>query len=85
MITDVIVIYNDDSQIKQLGDMKISPNFVFIDDRINKNKRKAFMLKSHWAAKLTPFAICMDGETPIKVFYSEAENVVESLIKYLNE
>lgn len=87
---EITVVYNDDSQIKKLGgtySLKgVSPNFVFIDERTLKGKKKAWSIKSHWAAKETPFAVIMDGEKAVKVFYSETgENIINSLITYLNE
>lgn len=86
---EITVVYNDDSQIKKLGgtySLKgISPNFVFIDERTLKGKKKAWSIKSHWAAKETPFAIIMDGEKAVKVFYSETgEDILESLINFIN-
>ena len=88
MITDVIVVYNDDSQIRKIGGvytLKKSPFFTYINESSRKGRKEAFALKGHWGARMTPFAICMDGEKPIKAFYSETEkDVIESLIKYLN-
>ena len=88
MITDVIVVYNDDSQIRRIGGtytLKESPFFTYINESSRKGKKEAYALKSHWGARMTPSAICMDGEKPIKAFYSETgKDVIESLIKYLN-
>ena len=88
MITDVIVVYNDDSQIRRIGGtytLKESPFFTYINESSRKGKKEAYALKSHRGARMTPFAICMDGEKPIKAFYSETgKDVIESLIKYLN-
>lgn len=88
MITEVFVVYNDKSQINTIQDAKLddSISFVFINENSKKERKKAFNLKSHWAAKMAPFAICMDGDKAIKAFYSETgEDVIESLINYLNE
>ena len=87
MITDVYVVYNNENQVKKVEDScnKESLTFHFIDSQSIKTKREAFMLKSHWAARLDPFALVTDGDKAIKAFYSEAENVIDSLIKYLNE
>ena len=85
---DVYIVHNDDNIKKKIGDSNIkgSPFFHFIDDRTRKGKTEAFKLKSHWAAKLTPFAIIMEGDKAVKAFYSEADNdVIYSLIKYLEE
>lgn len=89
MITDVYLVYNDDDCLKKLGGtytLKVSPYFHFIDDRTSKGRKEAYKLKSHWAAIKTPFAVVLEKEKPIKAFYSEDNNnVIESLIKYLNE
>ena len=37
-----------------------------------------------YGVKLDPFAVILDDEKPIKAFYTEAEDVIDSLIKYLN-
>lgn len=89
MITNVIVVYNDDSQIRRIGGaytLKESPFFTYINESSCKGRKEAFALKGHWGARMTPFAICMDGEKAIKAFYSETgEDVIKSLIDYLNE
>lgn len=89
MITDVIVVYNDDSQIRKIGGvytLKKSPFFTYINESSHKGRKEAFALKGHWGARMTPFAICMDGEKPIKAFYSETGNdIIKELINYLNQ
>ncbi len=83
---DVYIVYDDDQVIRKLGDtLKVSPFFHFIDDRTRRGKKDSWKIKGHFGAKLTPFAVIYEGEKPIKAFYSEAEDVMESLIKYLNE
>lgn len=78
----VCVTYNDNSQITKLKEYS---DIHLIDAQTFKGKKEARILKSHWGAKLDPFAIIMDGDIPIKAFYSEAENVIDNLIKYLDE
>lgn len=89
MVTDVYLVYNDDNQIKQIGGaytLKVSPFFHFIDDRTLEGRKDAFKLKGSWGSRLTPFALCTDGEKAIKAFYAETgEDVIKSLIDYLNE
>lgn len=89
MITDVYVVYNDENQIKKIGGtyrLKVSPFFTYINEASAKGKKEAFALKSHWGARMTPFALCMEGENAVKAFYSETgEDVIKSLIDYLNE
>ena len=83
---EVTFIYNDKTQFDRLGDTsKYSPSFCFLDSGSNKTRKKALKVKSYYAARLEPFAIITDNEKPIKAFYSEAEDVVDSLIKYLDE
>ena len=87
MITDVHIVYNDDSQIKKIGDtLKVYPFFHFIDDRTAKGRKEAYRLKSHYAARLTTFAVVYDKDKAIKAFYTEADSdIINSLIKYLND
>lgn len=89
MITDVYLVYNDDEQLRRIGGtytLKVSPFFTFINENSNKSRKEAYALKSHWGARMTPFALCMNKETPVKAFYSETgEDVIKSLINYLNE
>ena len=88
MITDVYLVYNDDNHTRQIGGtytLKVSPFFHFIDDRTLEGRKDAFKLKSSWGSRMTPFALCMDGEKAVKAFYSETgEDVIKSLIDYLN-
>lgn len=88
MITDVFVVYNDESQIRRIGGtytLKVSPFFTYINEASQKGRKEAFALKGHWGARMTPFALCMNGEQPVKAFYSETgEDVIKSLIDYLN-
>lgn len=87
MITDVYLVYNDDNHIKQIGDtLKVSPFFHFIDDRTRKGKKDSWKIKGGFGAKLTPFAVVYEGEKPLRAFYSETgEDIIKSLIEYLNE
>ena len=84
---DVYLIYNDDKDLKKLGDanIKVSPFFHFVDDRTRRGIKDSWKIKGRFGTKLTPFAVVYEGEKPIKAFYSETEeDIVESLIKYLN-
>lgn len=89
MITDVYLVYNDDEQLRRIGGtytLKVSPFFTFINENSNKGRKEAFALKGHWGARMTPFALCLNKETPVKAFYSETgEDVIKSLINYLND
>lgn len=84
-MTDVIVVYSDKNQLDRIGDTsKYTPIFHFVDSLAKKSKKEAWRIKSYYGAKLDPFAVILDGEKPIKAFYTEAEDVIDSLIKYLN-
>lgn len=84
-MTDIIVVYSDKSQIDRIGDTsKYTPIFHFVDSLAKKSKKEAWRIKSYYGAKLDPFAVILDDEKPIKAFYTEAEDVINSLIKYLN-
>ena len=84
-MTDIIVVYNDKSQLDRIGDTsKYTPIFRFVDSLAKKSKKEAWRIKSYYGAKLDPFAVILDDKKPIKAFYTEAEDVIDSLIKYLN-
>ena len=84
-MTDVIVVYSDKNQLDRIGDIsKYTPIFHFVDSLAKKSKKEAWRIKSYYGAKLDPFAVILDDEKPIKAFYTEAEDVIDSLIKYLN-
>lgn len=84
-MTDIIVVYSDKSQLDRIGDTsKYTPIFHFVDSLARKSKKEAWRIKSYYGAKLDPFAVILDDEKPIKAFYTEAEDVIDSLIKYLN-
>ncbi len=84
-MTDVFVVYDDLKQIEKLKDTsRYSLEFHFIDSETKKGKKEAWKIKSHYAAKLNPFAVILDNNKPIKAFYTEAEDVVDSLINYLD-
>ena len=84
-MTDVIVVYSDKNQLDRIGDTsKYTPIFHFVDSLAKKSKKEAWRIKSYYGAKLDPFAVILDDEKPVKAFYTEAEDVIDSLIKYLN-
>ena len=84
-MTDIIVVYNDKNQLDRIGDTsKYTPIFHFVDSLAKKSKKEAWRIKSYYGAKLDPFAVILDDKKPIKAFYTEAEDVIDSLIKYLN-
>ncbi len=83
---DIFITFSDESQIKELVDFNTEHTINFIDSNTKKGKRQAWLLKSHWAARLDPFILIKNGDKPIKAFYTEAnKNVVNELINYLNK
>lgn len=86
MITDIFVVYNDDSQIERIKEAqsKESIYFHFIDSRTRHGKSAAWKIKNEFGARLDPFIAIYNGDKPIKAFYTEADtDIVESLINYL--
>lgn len=85
MVTDIIIVYNDKNQLTELNTDNYPIKFKFIDSLAKKSKKEAWRVKSNYAAKLDPFVVVLNGDKPIKAFYTEAEDVINSLIKYLND
>lgn len=84
---DVYITYDDEEVVNRIMKSEINQNcfFHFLDEGSYKTKKEAFKLKSHWAARKTPFVAIYDGTTMIRGFYSESDkDVVNSLINYLN-
>lgn len=77
---EIIVVYSDKDQIKDLAS---NSNITLLNTVLD--KKKAFQLKGAWGARLDPFAVIKENGNVIKAFYSEAQNVIEELNKYLNE
>lgn len=85
MITDVYLVCSDNLQREKVRDsVRESLAFHFLNPLSKEERKEALALKSYWAARLDPFAIIMDGDKPVKAFYSEANDVINDLIKYLN-
>ena len=82
---NIIVVYSDKNQLDRIGDTsRYTPIFHFVDSLAKKSKKEAWRIKSYYGGKLDPFAVILDDEKPIKAFYTEAEDVIDSLTKYLN-
>lgn len=84
MITDVIIVINSNEQKDKITNSIYNDLFYsFIDERIDKTK--AYKFKYMFGTKMTPFAVAYDKDKPVRGFYGESkEDVIESLIKYLN-
>jgi hypothetical protein len=84
---DIYIVHNDPSIVDRVKKSNISTDafFHFIDEGSLKERKKAFKLKSQWAAKMVPFIAIYEKDTMKKGFYSEADkDVLSSLISYLN-
>lgn len=83
---EVIITYNDKKQLEKLGNItKYNLTFRFIDSSTFKGKKESFRVKSGYSAKLDPFAVILDNNKAIRAFYTEAGDIFEPLIKYLNK
>lgn len=81
----IYITYSNKSQLEKLGDIsKYHNSFKLIDSLSKSGKKESWKLKNYWGAKLDPFVFIEKHKKPIKVFYSEAEDTIDSLIKYLN-
>lgn len=81
-MVNVTIVYDDLEQIKDFKDTT-SYKFKFIDSKSRKGKKEAWRVKNYYGAKLDPFVVILDNEKPIKAFYSEAEDVINSLTKFI--
>lgn len=86
----VTIVYNLEKHLPILKELQSEfPQYeiTLIDSETKKGKKTAFSLKSHWGARLEPFAIVLtEDNRGIKAFYSEADkNVINSLKKFLND
>lgn len=81
----IFITYSDIKQIEKVKELENdSLTFCFIDSLSKKGKKESWSLKSHWGAKLDPFALVTKDDKPIKVFYSEATDVINDLNIYLH-
>lgn len=79
---DVFITYSNESQLEKVKEIK-DPSLTFHFINSIKDKRKARMLKSHWGANSDPFILITDNNTPVKAFYTEAGDSIQSLIQYI--
>lgn len=81
----IIFVYNSDEQRQKIEESVNTDSFIFYDDRNLKERKKGATEMHKWASRKFPFAIHYEEDKPIKAFYSEANNVVNELINYLND
>ena len=84
-ITITIKNYDELKKVEELAENNSSIQFNIIDTRYWKERKAAYKIKSHWGARLDPFAVINDDI--IKVFYSEdrGKDVIEQIELYLKE
>lgn len=83
---EAIITYNDRKQLEKLGDIsKYNLTFHFINSSTFKGRKESFRVKSAYSAKLDPFAVILDDGKAIRAFYTEAGDIFEPLIKYINK
>ena len=79
----IIIIYSDKDQLSKLK-IDESLNIEYIDSKSRTDKKKARKIKNFYGAKLDPFAVILDkNDKTINAFYSEAEDVINSLTNLL--
>jgi hypothetical protein len=81
---EVFIVHNNPECLSKIPFSKYTCQFRFIDSGTYKGKKEAKRFKNQYSAKLEPFIVILDNNKPIKAFYTEAEDVINSLIKYLN-
>lgn len=84
-MVNVSIVYSKEEQIekvKELGNNSLTFNFINICTK--KGKKNGWSLKNYWGARLDPFALVTKDDKPIKVFYSEATDVINDLNIYLH-
>lgn len=79
----IIIIYSDEDQLSKLK-IDESLDIEFINSKSRTGKKKARKIKNFYGAKLDPFAVILDkNDKTINAFYSEAEDVINSLTNLL--
>lgn len=86
----ILKIAYDDNSEKLITELKnVLEKFPLVNletfhENILKERKKAFSLKSEWGTRLSPFAILIDNEKPIKAFYSDVnECTIDNISKIL--
>lgn len=93
MYTVLLEVAYDDKSLKFFSDLRhtIEEKYPLVrlegyNESSLKYRKKACSLKSHWAAKQTPFAIMSDAEgIPVRGFYSETKDCnVDIILNHLD-
>ena len=91
--TVLLEVAYDDASLKFFCDLRhtIEEKYPLVklegyNESSLKYRKKAYSLKSRWAAKQTPFAIMSDAEgTPVMGFYSETKDCkVDIILNHLD-
>lgn len=79
---NITVVYNDDKQIEKVRDLE---SLTFLDLNTKKGRKEGIALKRYWGARADPFAVIYEDDKPVKVLYSEADNVCDAIWDYINQ
>lgn len=84
-MTDVYLVYSDLNDRKRIEEIESNKGLFihFIDDQTLEGKKKAYKLKGEFAARKSPFCVVYNKNEVEHVFYSEAHDVINELIKLL--
>lgn len=84
---EATVIYDNiaDRELIEQIDSKFPIFINYIDFNSKQEKKNAYKIKSHWAARKNPFVELKDGDKVIKVFYSDSkgDNAVLNFVNFL--
>lgn len=80
---EVYIVHNNEN-IDKVMESTDSVTFNYIDIGTKKGKKEGWAIKNKWGSRSHPFALVVEDDRPIRAFYSEAEDVLTNLKKYLN-
>lgn len=87
-MTDIYLVYSDLNDRVRFEEAEItsSPFIHYIDIETKEGKSKGYKLKSEFGARLNPFAVVYEGDSPIKAYYTEdSDDIIKDLINDLNK
>lgn len=82
------IVYNNNNDRRLLDLQSLeSPIFIdYMDYNTSKGRKDGSRLKAYYGARKFPFIEVLDENNKfVKAFYSEEDNAVNQLIKFLNE
>lgn len=84
---DIYITYKDKQDKEYFENVNIqTPAYLhFYNMSSNKDIKEGRRIKNYGAARKDPFILVKEEDNVIKCFYSENENAINQLIKWLNE